>query len=591
MRLIVAATILALCDAVVIAEPIACLDCHDDSEGGAIHALMQTAHGKVPQSCEACHGPSLDHISQPTGISPDISYGPRWTANTAEQDDSCLECHKANVAKHWNEALHMANNITCANCHDAHKAGQDLSVAAQQVETCTICHKTQKAGIHGKQGMVPMNPPCTQCHNPHADQRPVGVMLANDSRGCRRCHNLEAMASSEKISSRARDFHRVMTTGDHTCVDCHQGVAHGDTESIEPFLPLPASERDITLFFPGQSDADWLLTQHRGSQPLRQGSNCRQCHRGEEAAMGASLGGEEPTSRPIRVSFETEDEALVARLSWAGSADDTSIALMWGFGAYEPFRRGGCWAACHGDMAGMSLGRDSGVGKYLWSALDQRRQIGQSATYKSEAGLETAIAGGDFVELWRINLQNGSARIATLLAGVDWLENTVISAEVQFDEGTWSAELRRPLNPGAPLQALEDDLRYTFGVALHGKGRRGAAHWVSLPMTLSVDRDDTDFHAVRESFKQREPVAAIRARSLVLAQPPASPAVGLAVVNQAAAFAVLPVQGFHGTGRGNTRRGFVLQLFQGAGIGSPVLRCPPAGRGHQLGTGAGDGIQ
>jgi predicted CXXCH cytochrome family protein len=387
----------------------------------------------------------------------------------------------------------MANNVTCATCHKAHDAGQDLSLAEQQRQTCTTCHKTQKTGIHGKERMARMNPPCTQCHNPHADQRPVGVMLANDSQGCRRCHNLDAMADSEKVSARAKGFHRVMASGDRTCVDCHQGIAHGDTASIEPFLPLPASEKEITLFFPGKSDADWLLTAHPGSQPLRQGSNCRQCHRSEEATMGESLGGEEPSSRPISISFEIESDALITRLSWAGGADDTDVSLMWGFGEYEPFRRGGCWAACHGDMPGMSLSRDSGVDKYLWSALEQRRQIGQPAIFKSEAELAASMARGDFAELWRIDLQGKTARIATLLDRIDWLPGDLVTGEAEFEDGTWTASLRRPLIPGASLQPIEADRRYTFGVALHGQAHRGASHWVSLPMTLSMDKDDTDF--------------------------------------------------------------------------------------------------
>jgi hypothetical protein len=37
--------------------------------------------------------------------------------------------------------------------------------------------------------------------------------------------------------------------------------------------------------------------------------------------------------------------------------------------------------------------------------------------------------------------------------------------------------------------------RYTFGMALHGADRSGAEHWVSLPMTFSLDGDDTDFLA------------------------------------------------------------------------------------------------
>ena len=494
MRTIILAALLALATQFAWAQT-ACLDCHDPEEGGPIHELQQTMHGKLPQSCQACHGPSAEHMLKPTISSPDVSFGPRWTANTAEQDGSCLNCHKSNVAKHWVDSLHMVKNVTCASCHNPHDASQDLSKAAQQLDTCTTCHKTQKTGIHGKAKMARMNPPCTQCHNPHADQSPVSVMLDNDSQGCRRCHNLEAMAKSDKVSDKAKGYHRVMSTGERICVDCHEGVAHGDANVVEAFAPQPQQEAELTLFNPGRSDSEWLITEHPGSQPLRQGSNCRQCHRGEEAAMGEAMGGTAPTSRPVTVSFEADDYDLVARLSWYGTADDTSVSFMWDFGNVSTFQRGGCWAACHNDMAGMTQDTGTGVGKYLWSSLEQRRSPGRQAIVKSSEALAQIVENGDFAELWRLDLARGRAQVGTLLNGIDWLEGPSLNARSEFKNGRWEAVIRRPIDPGPPLVLLDNTRRYTFGMALHSRANRGAHHWVSLPMTVSETRDDTDFVA------------------------------------------------------------------------------------------------
>ncbi len=476
------------------AESEACLGCHSDEPGTPIHALLQSGHGSVAQACEACHGPSADHMRRPTIASPDISFGPRWTANTAQQDSQCLGCHQANVASHWSDALHMANNVTCVGCHKLHVEQDPISARGGQLEVCTTCHKTQKTGIHGKQRMVRMNPDCTSCHNPHADQSPAGVMLANDSAGCRRCHNLKVMASSANVSDRAKSFHKVMESGDRTCGDCHKGVAHGDTTAVEPFMPLPMANREVTLFNSGQSDADWLLSSHPGSQPLRQGTNCRQCHRGEEAQMGASLGGPSPTSLPVQITFSQEQDVLVTRLSWQGTEGDRMVSLMWGFGDYEPLRRGGCWAACHGDMKGMSLDRGKSVPKYLWVSRSQRRQIGQQAILKRDNELEREIAAGNFAELWRIDLRkDGRLKVYTLLDKPRTVKAEGLSASASFSDGRWTAEVRRPLSPAEPLLTAPDGRIYTFGVALHGEGRKGGDHWVSLPLTLSLDRDDTDF--------------------------------------------------------------------------------------------------
>jgi predicted CXXCH cytochrome family protein len=472
----------------------ACLGCHLDSEGSPIHAMLNTKHGGIYQSCEACHGSSEDHMATPTMASPDVSFGPRWTASPALQDGQCLECHQYTVASHWNDALHMAKNVTCVSCHDLHVENDTaLQGRAGQMDVCTTCHKTQKSGIHGREKMVRMNPPCTDCHNPHADQRPKGTMLANDSQGCRRCHNMQAMAKSDSVSERAKSYHKIMESGDKTCIGCHVGVAHGDPDASELFMPLPQSQRQLTLFSPGTSDADWLLTAHPGSQPLRQGTNCRQCHRGEEAQLGAAMGGPEPTDRAVDVHFSQGEGQLVTTLSWQGTEDEAKISLMWGFGDNAALQRGGCWAACHGDMPGMTLDKGKGVDKYLWASLSQRRTIGQPAITLPEADLQKQLNAGNFAELWSVDLQKNALTVSTLLAGISPLDDTGVTANAAFKDGVWTVEIHRPSSPPAPLLALAPGRAYTFGLALNSKERRGSKHWVSLPMTLSVDNEDTDF--------------------------------------------------------------------------------------------------
>jgi cytochrome c-type protein NapC len=52
--------------------------------------------------------------------------------------------------------------------------------------------------------------------------------------------------------------------------------------------------------------------------------------------------------------------------------------LMWGMRASNSaFTRGGCFAACHSDLPGMSRDRGQQQGKYLWSSRVQQQAIGQ----------------------------------------------------------------------------------------------------------------------------------------------------------------------------------------------------------------------
>lgn len=474
-----------------------CESCHGSAPESAVHTLSATKHSDLQGGCEACHGLSDDHQSRPTLASPGVSYGPRWSAGVAQQDSQCLTCHKGDRSgEHRQGSVHSANNFTCVSCHDLHTDKDPVLQVTGQSEVCTVCHKPQKDGIHAMHDSRDNNPNCTSCHNPHTDQSPTATALMNRSEGCRTCHDLVGMNDDPTVTDKAKSYHRVMVQPDHSCLDCHQGVAHGDPEGIEPLLHEAVASRDVTLFFPGQSDIDWILSEHPGSQPFRQGSNCQQCHRGEEALMGEELGSNSPTSRVVNVSFEAAGDFMLLKLSWKGQANDADVAFMWSDGSNSAFRRGGCWAACHSDMPGMSRDKGRNLDKYLADSRSQQQKIGQPPINKSASQLAAMMEAGNFVELWRINLQKGGkASVAVLQAGLDWVDNSGVSASAAFSNGRWSVTISRPNTPRAPLKSFMPDQLYTFGMALHGADRKGAEHWVSLPMTFSLDGENADFLA------------------------------------------------------------------------------------------------
>jgi len=474
-----------------------CVSCHDSAPDSAVHTLLVSRHGDLENGCESCHGVSEDHQSRPTIASPDINYGPRWSSTVAQQDSTCLDCHKDDdTGKHWQGAVHMSNNFACISCHESHTDKDPVLQAKGQAEVCTVCHKPQKDGIHAMHDALDDNPDCTSCHNPHADQSPIATTLMNRSEGCRACHDLVAMNEDSTVTAKAKSYHRVMVQVDHSCLDCHQSISHGDPGAVEPLVPVATASRDVTLFFPGQSDVDWILSEHPGSQPFRQGSNCQQCHRGEEIAMGADLGSNSPTARVVNVSFKAGQDHMQLKLSWEGLANDADIAFMWSDGTNSAFRRGGCWAACHSDMPGMSRDRGRDLDKYLSDSRSQQQKIGQAPVNKSALELAAMMKEGNFVELWRIDLQEGGkANVAVLQAGLDWVDNSGIAASAAFSNGRWSVTISRPNSPGAPFKSFVPDQLYTFGMALHGADRKGAEHWVSLPMTFSLDGENADFLA------------------------------------------------------------------------------------------------
>jgi len=477
-----------------------CLSCHDFGPESPVHKVLGSSHANINEkgSCETCHGPSAAHTQAPTQTPPGVSYGPRWSATTAAQDGQCLSCHEDDVAAHWRDSLHMVNNLTCITCHDIHEAQDNVLQRRQQAQVCTTCHKVQKKGIHGMEKRAKRNPSCSGCHNPHDHESAAAKMLENRSKGCRTCHNLEKMAKRYKVSERAKSYHKVMVSPDRTCLDCHTGVAHAKADSVSAMVQVPVHNKRVTLFYPGMVDTDWLLQDHPGSQPLRQGANCQQCHRGDEAKMGAKQAADleiPVTSRQVQVSFSTDGDRLHVNLQWEGPEDDADIAMMWGDGGSDSFRRGGCFAACHSDLPGMSRDKGQQTEKYLWVSRSQQQRIGQPSLVKDDAQLSQLLEEGNFVEMWRVQLDSGEVQTATLLADVKWESTKLVEVQKSYKDGRWTVDLWRSASGDPTHKRFTPEGKYTFGIALHGAGSPGGKHWVSLPLSFSYDGNDTDLMA------------------------------------------------------------------------------------------------
>jgi len=145
--------------------------------------------------------------------------------------------------------------------------------------------------------------------------------------------------------------------------------------------------KQITLFYPGQSSWEWILTKsdHGGAKNFRKGKDCKECHQGEEKDMGALLvSGKrlEPTpiigkrgsvDAGIKAAYDKEN--LYIQLTWKESTetavtkmtqDQTRVTFLFDDGTVSSVKRGGCWAACHDDATGMpNAHTDKSLGLYL----------------------------------------------------------------------------------------------------------------------------------------------------------------------------------------------------------------------------------
>lgn len=483
-----------------------CIDCHNPQVSEPVHFMLGSVHWDETKDgtpvnedgCASCHGPSDRHRNLPTQIQPDVSFGPKWTATIAEQNGACLACHAQMTRADWADGKHASENLTCVTCHDAHQPDR-VRTAEGQAQVCTICHKVQKEGVHSFGDHEGQDPPCAECHDPHADPAPQTRLLASRSEGCRACHDLAAMATDPLVSETAKSYHKIMVSRDRTCIDCHRGVIHAAGHRGAVATPAALPSADVTLFYPGQTSVEWLTTRHPGAQPLRQGAAaCRECHQGEMQHMGETLGASaDAATRDVNVSLAQAAGRLELTVSWSGATSRT-VSVMFGDDRNPVFAVGGCFAACHDDMAGMSKQRDLGHTKYLDSSRQQRRSIGRPAIVYDEATLARMRADGDAVELWQAKVVNGVLKALetfTVLEARDPDAEAPVTANARAAGDRTSVTFSRPLADG--VKPIVSGEIYTIGVALHDPGMSGVAHWVSLPLTFSLDRDDTDFVAAQ----------------------------------------------------------------------------------------------
>ena len=100
------------------------------------------------------------------------------------------------------------------------------------------------------------------------------------------------------------------------------------------------------------------------------------------------------------------------------------------------------------------------------------------------------------VEMWRAKLSAGSletVKTYSILAERKADTKALVTASAQFSEGRWAVVFTKPLEGSG--KAIIPGKTYTFGLAIHGPGLKDANHWVSLPMTFSLDNFDTYFIA------------------------------------------------------------------------------------------------
>jgi DmsE family decaheme c-type cytochrome len=189
--------------AAALAKDAACTVCHNASTGHAT-AIYESRHGNKADSrtpsCQSCHGPSDQHMSDPANAAPTVVFGARskHLSPAADRNSSCLACHGKSVLPrtNWAGSMHESQGLACTSCHNIHAADQRVLSKATQSEVCFTCHKTQRAQVRHLSGHPlattgigsPPKMACSDCHDPHGSTGPKLLVKNTVNETCFTCH-------------------------------------------------------------------------------------------------------------------------------------------------------------------------------------------------------------------------------------------------------------------------------------------------------------------------------------------------------------------------------------------------------------------
>ena len=187
----------------------ACYNCHVSQLDKNYDASTDTYHTTWREpgiNCEACHGPSLEHIrvcqAVPKGTVPQSIRISTWSEFSIEQvNDACAPCHAKthSIAPEFNPGDRFFDyyGLTCLEDRDFYPDGRDLG--ENYTQTGWLMNPCAKSGMLS----------CTHCHTSSGRFR----FKDNPNESCLPCH-------ASQVKNIATHSHHEALSG-ATCVSCH----------------------------------------------------------------------------------------------------------------------------------------------------------------------------------------------------------------------------------------------------------------------------------------------------------------------------------------------------------------------------------
>ncbi len=554
-----------------------CISCHE-MEKNVYEEYTPTIHYSnrtgVRATCPDCHVPRpwVHKMVRKIQASNEVYHKILGTVDTPEKFNE----HRLTMAKRVWKAMKETDSRECRNCHNFEsmnpefqrpRARKQHMNAFETGQTCIDCHK----GIAHKQVrdlLTDEELETLEAPNPKYVREIPQLFLdglarveAKEAKQAEEEEQAKEKARQAKLAARDAEKARVeKAVADALAAYKAElaGAAVATTASNEvetvgfgvDWSAAPA--REITLFYPGETSMEWVLTgkDHGGARPLvKGGDRCVTCHDKETAAMGEKLvtGQKAETkplpdkraSIPVTVQAAHDDENLYMRFEWeatehvpvpfvdGGKMDPENpmkLAIMLSTDDVEFADRSGCWQSCHHDARTMPHAPDSaatseaaqrlefsqGVTKYLKESRTKVEVKGRRGKkrggwdkLKSPEEIQAALDGGLFMDLIRYKSGTGETEDGYILDQRYMTGGQGFEIDAREEAGRWVVVIKRPLNSGKPGDLpIEPGNLYNFGFAIHDDFTDARFHHVSLGYRLGLDQSEAEINAVKQEVAE-----------------------------------------------------------------------------------------
>ncbi len=588
-----------------------CIGCHEMEENvyreykPTIHYSNRTG---VRATCPDCHVPRdwIHKMARKIQASNEVYHKIMGTVSTPEKFNE----HRLEMAKRVWKTMKETDSRECRNCHNFESMNPEFQRprarkqhlnAFKTGQTCIDCHKGI-AHKHVRDLLTDEELESLEAPNP-AFVREVPPMFleglkrieAKEAEQAAKEKEAKKRAREAKIAAKKAEEERIRKAVEAALAAqkaellAGAAAAGGTAAAAATAAPAVSSgfgvdwgavpEREITLFYPGQTSMEWVLNgrDHGGARPFAKGGDrCTNCHDRETADMGEKMvTGQkaEPTpisgkrgSIPVKVQAAHDDQNLYLRFEWedtghvpvpfveGGKMDPENpmkLAVMLATDEVEYADRAGCWGTCHHDArtmpdapdqaameaSGLSdrLDLSQGVTKYLKESRTKIEVKGRRGKkrggwnkLKSPDEIQAELAAGRFMDLLRYKSGKGETEDGYVMEQRHMSGGGGFQVDARKEGGNWIVVMKRPLKSDKPGDvSIETGKLYNFGFAIHDDYSDARFHHVSLGYKLGLDNDEAEVNAVKTEVSAPAPATAPAAAAAApAAKATAEPAAG-----------------------------------------------------------------